>query len=171
MGQLPKLNNVSPLRKSYQVAFGGLNHNIGASDGEIYDMKNMSADHYPVLTQREKRRLIHTLEAKDGAVYAYGGCIIYIDNDELLRVIYPWYVDSAAGYPGMTACAVEAGEKLGFLPGDLQSKVDPYLRPLYDALFELLGAENYNRQLERAAITATAGFAPMFGEAVCALEV
>ena len=112
MGQLPKLNNVSPLRKSYQVAFGGLNHNIGASDGEIYDMKNMSADHYPVLTQREKRRLIHTLEAKDGAVYAYGGCIIYIDNDELLRVIYPWYVDSAAGYPGMTACAVEAGEKV-----------------------------------------------------------
>ena len=52
----------------------------------------------------------------------------------------------------LTRPAVEAGERLGFLPGDLQSKIDPYLRPLYDALFELLGAENYNRQLERAAI-------------------
>ena len=52
----------------------------------------------------------------------------------------------------LTRPAVEAGERLGFLPGDLQSKIDPYLRPLYDALFEMLGAENYNRQLERGAI-------------------
>lgn len=43
----------------------------------------------------------------------------------------------------LTRPAVEAGEKLGFLPGDLQSKVDPYLRPLYDALFDMLGAETY----------------------------
>ena len=43
----------------------------------------------------------------------------------------------------LTRPAVEAGEKLGFLPGDLQSKVDPYLRPLYDALFDMLGAENF----------------------------
>ena len=48
--------------------------------------------------------------------------------------------------------AVEAGEKLGFLPGDLQNKVDPYLRPLYDALFEMLGAENYQRFVERGNI-------------------
>ena len=52
----------------------------------------------------------------------------------------------------LTRPAVEAGERLGFLPGDLQSKIDPYLRPLYDALFEMLGAENYARQLERGAI-------------------
>ena len=52
----------------------------------------------------------------------------------------------------LTRPAVEAGERLGFLPGDLQSKIDPYLRPLYDALFEMLGAENYNRQLEKGAI-------------------
>ena len=48
--------------------------------------------------------------------------------------------------------AVEAGERLGFLPGDLQSKVDPYLRPLYDALFEMLGPETYNKYLERGNI-------------------
>ncbi len=49
----------------------------------------------------------------------------------------------------LTRPAVEAGERLGFLPGDLQSKIDPYLRPLYDALFEMLGAENYQRNAER----------------------
>ena len=49
----------------------------------------------------------------------------------------------------LTRPAVEAGERLGFLPGDLQSKIDPYLRPLYDALFEMMGPENYQRQLEK----------------------
>lgn len=52
----------------------------------------------------------------------------------------------------LTRPAVEAGEKLGFLPGDLQSKVDPYLRPLYDALFDMLGAENFQRCQERGNI-------------------
>lgn len=52
----------------------------------------------------------------------------------------------------LTRPAVEAGEKLGFLPGDLQSKVDPYLRPLYDALFDMLGAENFQNYQERGAI-------------------
>ena len=48
--------------------------------------------------------------------------------------------------------AVEAGERVGFLPGDLQNKVDPYLRPLYDALFEMLGADAYAKYLERGNI-------------------
>ena len=52
----------------------------------------------------------------------------------------------------LTRPAVEAGEKLGFLPGDLQQKVDPYLRPLYDALFDMLGAESFQKQLERGNI-------------------
>ncbi len=52
----------------------------------------------------------------------------------------------------LTRPAVEAGERLGFLPGDLQSKVDPYLRPLYDALFDMLGTETYNKYLERGNI-------------------
>ncbi len=52
----------------------------------------------------------------------------------------------------LTRPAVEAGEKLGFLPGDLQDKVDPYLRPLYDALFDMLGPESFARQQERGCI-------------------
>jgi phosphate starvation-inducible PhoH-like protein len=52
----------------------------------------------------------------------------------------------------LTRPAVEAGEKLGFLPGDLQHKVDPYLRPLYDALFDMLGAEAYHKFVERGSI-------------------
>ena len=52
----------------------------------------------------------------------------------------------------LTRPAVEAGEKLGFLPGDLQQKVDPYLRPLYDALFDMLGAETYQKYIEKGII-------------------
>ena len=52
----------------------------------------------------------------------------------------------------LTRPAVEAGERLGFLPGDLQNKVDPYLRPLYDALYDMLGAETYQKYLERGNI-------------------
>jgi phosphate starvation-inducible PhoH-like protein len=52
----------------------------------------------------------------------------------------------------LTRPAIEAGERLGFLPGDLQSKIDPYLRPLYDALFEMMGAENYQHCVEKQTI-------------------
>ncbi len=52
----------------------------------------------------------------------------------------------------LTRPAVEAGEKLGFLPGDLQTKIDPYLRPLYDALFEMFGSDGYTRYIERGTI-------------------
>ncbi len=60
-------------------------------------------------------------------------------NNEVSRII-------------LTRPAVEAGESLGFLPGDLQDKVDPYLRPLYDALFDILGAETYAKYVERGLI-------------------
>ncbi len=60
-------------------------------------------------------------------------------NDEVNRII-------------LTRPAIEAGEKLGFLPGDLQSKVDPYLRPLYDALFQIMGAESFNANMEKGLI-------------------
>lgn len=52
----------------------------------------------------------------------------------------------------LTRPAIEAGEKLGFLPGDLQSKVDPYLRPLYDALYQIMGAEPFQRNMEKGLI-------------------
>ena len=60
-------------------------------------------------------------------------------NDEVSRII-------------LTRPAIEVGEKLGFLPGDLQSKVDPYLRPLYDALYQIMGAESYLRNTEKGLI-------------------
>ena len=52
----------------------------------------------------------------------------------------------------LTRPAIEAGEKLGFLPGDLQSKVDPYLRPLYDALYQIMGADSFQRNMEKGLI-------------------
>ena len=52
----------------------------------------------------------------------------------------------------LTRPAIEAGEKLGFLPGDLQSKIDPYLRPLYDALYQIMGAETFQKNLEKGLI-------------------
>lgn len=52
----------------------------------------------------------------------------------------------------LTRPAIEAGERLGFLPGDLQSKIDPYLRPLYDALYEIMGADSFMKNLEKGAI-------------------
>ncbi|MDD3338229.1 MAG: PhoH family protein [Lachnospiraceae bacterium] len=60
-------------------------------------------------------------------------------NDEVSRII-------------LTRPAIEAGEKLGFLPGDLQSKVDPYLRPLYDALYQIMGAETFMKNMEKGLI-------------------
>ncbi len=60
-------------------------------------------------------------------------------NDDISRII-------------LTRPAIEAGEKLGFLPGDLQSKVDPYLRPLYDALFQIMGAEGFHKNMEKGLI-------------------
>ena len=60
-------------------------------------------------------------------------------NDEVNRII-------------LTRPAIEAGEKLGFLPGDLQSKVDPYLRPLYDALYQIMGAESFAKNMEKGLI-------------------
>ena len=78
--------------------------------------------------------------AGTGKTYlAMAMAITAFKNEEVNRII-------------LTRPAIEAGEKLGFLPGDLQSKVDPYLRPLYDALFDMLGAETYQKYLERGNI-------------------
>ena len=78
--------------------------------------------------------------AGTGKTYlAMAMAITAFKNDEVGRII-------------LTRPAIEAGEKLGFLPGDLQQKVDPYLRPLYDGLFDMLGAETYERLVEKQII-------------------
>ncbi|MCM1088250.1 MAG: PhoH family protein [Muribaculaceae bacterium] len=78
--------------------------------------------------------------AGTGKTYlAMAMAITAFKNNEVNRII-------------LTRPAIEAGEKLGFLPGDLQSKVDPYLRPLYDALYQIMGAESFARNMEKGLI-------------------
>ncbi|SCZ78242.1 PhoH family protein [Pseudobutyrivibrio xylanivorans] len=78
--------------------------------------------------------------AGTGKTYlAMAKAITAFKNEEVSRII-------------LTRPAIEAGEKLGFLPGDLQSKVDPYLRPLYDALYKIMGAEAFQRNMEKGLI-------------------
>lgn len=78
--------------------------------------------------------------AGTGKTYlAMAMAITAFKNEEVSRII-------------LTRPAIEAGEKLGFLPGDLQSKVDPYLRPLYDALYQIMGAENFAKNMEKGLI-------------------
>lgn len=89
---------------------------------------------------REKMIVFGLGPAGTGKTYlAMAMAITAFKNDEVGRII-------------LTRPAIEAGEKLGFLPGDLQSKVDPYLRPLYDALYQIMGAESFSKNMEKGLI-------------------
>ena len=89
---------------------------------------------------RDNMLVFGTGPAGTGKTYlAMAMAISAFKNDEVGRII-------------LTRPAVEAGEKLGFLPGDLQSKVDPYLRPLYDALYQIMGAESFAKNMEKGLI-------------------
>ena len=82
----------------------------------------------------------HRGDPGTGKTYlAMAMAITAFKNEEVGRII-------------LTRPAIEAGEKLGFLPGDLQSKIDPYLRPLYDALYQIMGAESFQRNMEKGLI-------------------
>lgn len=97
MGILPKLPNAAKLTKSYQVDFRGLNHTIAAADSEIYDMTNLSSDHYPVLSPRGKRKIIRTLTSPN-AMFCYGEHMAWIDGTNFY-------------YDGEIYGTVTAGEK------------------------------------------------------------
>ena len=89
---------------------------------------------------RNHMMVFGTGPAGTGKTYlAMAMAITAFKNNEVNRII-------------LTRPAIEAGEKLGFLPGDLQSKVDPYLRPLYDALYEIMGADSFLKNMERGLI-------------------
>lgn len=89
---------------------------------------------------REKTIVFGIGPAGTGKTYLAIACaVLAFKKKEVERII-------------LTRPAIEAGEKLGFLPGDLQSKVDPYLRPLYDALFEIMGAESFNLNMSKGLI-------------------
>jgi len=129
-----------------------------ANESRIDKVKDFMAD-YICLTARGKqikskthgqKRYVDAIK-ENGIVFGIGPAgtgktflavamaVTAFKNKEVSRII-------------LTRPAVEAGEKLGFLPGDLQNKVDPYLRPLYDALYEIMGAEAYHKYLEKGMI-------------------
>jgi phosphate starvation-inducible PhoH-like protein len=129
-----------------------------ASDNQLDKVKDYPVDHIclsargrPIKSKTHgQKRYVDAIRNND-IVFAIGPAgtgktflavamaVTAFKNREVMRII-------------LTRPAVEAGEKLGFLPGDLQNKVDPYLRPLYDALYEIMGAEAYQKYLEKGMI-------------------
>ena len=106
-------------------------------NGRMVKPKTLGQKQY-VDSIREKMIVFGIGPAGTGKTYlAMAMAITAFRNDEVNRII-------------LTRPAIEAGEKLGFLPGDLQSKVDPYLRPLYDALYQIMGAESFTKNMEKA---------------------
>ena len=105
---------------------------------------------------REKMIVFGVGPAGTGKTYlAMAMAITAFRNNEVNRII-------------LTRPAIEAGEKLGFLPGDLQSKIDPYLRPLYDALYEIMGAESFQKNMEKGLIeVAPLAYMREIGRASC----
>ena len=105
-------------------------------NGKPVKPKTMGQKEY-VDAIRKKMIVFGLGPAGTGKTYlAMAMAITAFKNEEVSRII-------------LTRPAIEAGEKLGFLPGDLQSKVDPYLRPLYDALYQIMGADSFQRNMEK----------------------
>ncbi len=108
-------------------------------NGKPVKAKTLGQKQYLNLIE-EKMIVFGVGPAGTGKTYlAMAKAITAFKNNEVNRII-------------LTRPAIEAGEKLGFLPGDLQSKVDPYLRPLYDALYEIVGAETFLKNMEKGLI-------------------
>lgn len=108
-------------------------------NGKPVKAKTLGQKQYLNLIE-EKMIVFGVGPAGTGKTYlAMAKAITAFKNNEVNRII-------------LTRPAIEAGEKLGFLPGDLQSKVDPYLRPLYDALYEIMGAETFLKNMEKGLI-------------------
>ena len=108
-------------------------------NGKIIKPKTLGQKAY-VDAIRQKMIVFGIGPAGTGKTYlAMAMAIQAFKNDEVSRII-------------LTRPAIEAGEKLGFLPGDLQSKVDPYLRPLYDALYQIMGPESFQKNMEKGLI-------------------
>lgn len=132
---------------SIDLLFDGSEEKIKELEGTIVITKKGNPVQPKTIGQKEYVKLIENNDitfgigpAGTGKTYlAVAMAAKAFKNDEVSRII-------------LTRPAVEAGESLGFLPGDLKDKVDPYLRPLYDALFEMFGADKFNKFLERGTI-------------------
>ncbi|MFR4121261.1 MAG: PhoH family protein [Clostridium sp.] len=113
--------------------------------GKPVKPKTLGQKHY-VDSIRKKMIVFGIGPAGTGKTYlAMAMAIQAFKNGEVGRII-------------LTRPAIEAGEKLGFLPGDLQSKIDPYLRPLYDALYQIMGAESYQHNSKRVLLSSTLAY-------------
>ncbi|MBE6542819.1 MAG: PhoH family protein [Ruminococcaceae bacterium] len=143
-------DNISKNRVEYAVsmAAGGQSDELSMLDGDCICVTNKGK---PIKAKTVgQKRYVEKIKnntvvfgvgpAGTGKTFlAVAMAVTALKNKQISRII-------------LTRPAVEAGEKLGYLPGDLQNKIDPYLRPLYDALFEMLGSDNYARYLEKGTI-------------------
>ncbi|MCK9216334.1 MAG: PhoH family protein [Firmicutes bacterium] len=132
--------SISLVRDGEEQRTGELNDTIyTTARGKIIRCKTLGQKRY--INSINNNEVIFTIgPAGTGKTYlAMVMAIKAFKNREINRII-------------LTRPAVEAGEKLGFLPGDLQDKVDPYLRPLYDALYDIMGVENFQKNVERGYI-------------------
>jgi phosphate starvation-inducible PhoH-like protein len=130
------------------LAFENMNGAVAAMDDELIchtingkpiKPKTLGQKEY-IEAIRDKMIVFGLGPAGTGKTYlAMAMAITAFKNEEVSRII-------------LTRPAIEAGEKLGFLPGDLQSKVDPYLRPLYDALYQIMGADSFLKNMEKGLI-------------------
>ena len=107
--------------------------------GKVVRARTVGQKRY--VTAVQKKTIVFGIgPAGTGKTYlAIAMAVTAFKNDEVGKII-------------LTRPAIEAGEKLGFLPGDLQSKIDPYLRPLYDALYQIMGPESFAKNMEKGLI-------------------
>jgi len=125
------------LKKGYNPGTSEITYLIHLAKTGKLQRASVLADDIVAVTSRGKKIFARTIGQK-----------IYVDSIRMNGVTFG--IGPAGS--GKTYLAVEAGEKLGFLPGDLQEKVDPYLRPLYDALYDIMGVELFQKYFERGII-------------------
>ncbi|PHV71444.1 phosphate starvation-inducible protein PhoH [Sporanaerobium hydrogeniformans] len=129
------------IKKSHEQDLQKINNEVVALTylGKPIKCKTAGQNHY--VEQIKKKTVVFGVgPAGTGKTYlAMAMAVSAFRKNEVSKII-------------LTRPAIEAGEKLGFLPGDLQSKVDPYLRPLYDALFEIMGPDNFEKNMEKGLI-------------------
>ena len=107
--------------------------------GRRIQCKTLGQKEYAAAVRRDELTLALGPAGTGKTYLAMAMAVVAMRNKEVERIV-------------LTRPAVEAGEKLGFLPGDMTQKVDPYLRPLYDALYEIMGTESYQRMMERGTL-------------------
>ena len=107
--------------------------------GRRIQCKTLGQKEYVAAVRRDELTLALGPAGTGKTYLAMAMAVVAMRNKEVERIV-------------LTRPAVEAGEKLGFLPGDMTQKVDPYLRPLYDALYEIMGTESYQRMMERGTL-------------------